>query len=89
MARKTVNVADLVESCNKTLKTHTGDRMYRLAVQVFLEDILHQTGNYKGFRYLLRDEVPLGEEPGIHYENGMPLPYPQRFENTDSTRVQY
>lgn len=87
--RKTIEVKNVLEICNGILKNSTQTEDFRSGVMVLLEHILHETENYKGFRYLRKDEVPEGELPGIHYENGQILPYPERFYNTDSTRVQY
>jgi len=89
MARKTIDVEDLVNTVNHILRSHVGSAEKRQGMMNVVEYVLHKTGNYKGFRYLMSDEVPAGELPGIRYENGEILPYPARFENTDSTRVQY
>lgn len=50
-----------------------------------LEDVLHDTGNYNGFRYLGVDEVPKGEVPGIRWD----YPQPEQFNNTNSYRRKY
>ncbi len=63
---------------------------YRRALVVTLEDILHETGNYRGFRYLDQSEVPPDNKPGINVgPDGEQLPYEQRFGETDRTRVCY
>jgi hypothetical protein len=55
-----------------------------------LEYVLHESGNYRGFRYLLAAEVPAGAKPGVIYEGHLPHPdIEKRFANTDNTRVQY
>lgn len=58
MARKTINVATVVERANTFLAapdSFTIDgldpRSQRLGVCGLLESILHETGNYAGFRY--------------------------------------
>ena len=89
MARKTVKIADIVEMGNKILRSELGDQEFRSGVKMMVENILHETDNYAGFRMLTQEEVPAGQLPGINYHDGMPLPYPQRFYNTDSTRVQF
>jgi hypothetical protein len=89
MARKTVSVAKIVEMGNKILRSEFGDLEFRNGVKMMVENILHETGNYRGFRMLIQEEVPAGQLPGINYHDGMPLPYPQRFYNTDPTRVQF
>ena len=89
MPRKTVKIADIVEMGNKILRSDTSDQEFRNGVKLMLENILHETDNYVGFRMLTQEEVPAGQLPGINYHDGMPLPYPQRFYNTDPTRVQF
>jgi hypothetical protein len=89
MARKTVSVAKIVEMGNKILRSEFGDSEFRNGVKMMVENILHETDNYVGFRMLTQEEVPAGQLPGINYHDGMPLPYPQRFYNTDPTRVQF
>ena len=88
MARKTFNVADFKELVNNTLAT-TGESelQYRCGIIAALEHVLHETGNYRGFRYLSKDEVLHGR-PGINspIEN---LSMEGRFTNTDSTRRYY
>jgi hypothetical protein len=63
--RKTFPVADIVANANNYFANAKGTRDARLTLQVFVADVLHKTGNYKGFRYLEAKEVPAGELPGI------------------------
>lgn len=53
MKRKTVDVAYLKTFANNVL---AGDDLtqkeVRLGVSVMLEEVLHRSGNYKGFRYI-------------------------------------
>jgi len=88
MAKKTFNVNEFRVLVNNTLATTgEGEMQYRHGIIDALEHVLHETGNYKGFRYLSKDEVPWGI-PGI---NGPieDLSYEERFANTDSTRREY
>jgi len=88
MARKTFNVDQFKELVNNTLASTTENEVqYRHGIIAALEHILHDTGNYKGYRYLTVAEVPYGL-PGI---NGPieDLSYEERFANTDSTRRAY
>lgn len=88
--RKTVKVDDLVEQANQMLRVSTCKPEVRQGIINFLEHFLWETGNYKGFRYLLQEEVPEGEKPGVVYEGGLPhWNYELRFKDTDCTRVQY
>ena len=86
--RKTFNVSDILDVVNGICKDSAPDRSdVRQGAMNVLEHILHESGNYQGFRYLLQDECT--GQPGCRYKDGQLLPYPERFENTDKTRVQY
>lgn len=87
--RKTIDVKYLVATVNEALRVSATDHKTRLGMIVLLENVLHETGNYRGYRYLTISEVPDGHKPGVQYCLGEPLPYPDRFYNTDSTRIQY
>lgn len=89
--RKTVQIEKIIEMGNRILRSDMGNQEFRSGVKIMLENILTESGNYRGFVYLRQIAVPPGELPGIHYENesGTPLPYPERFQNTDPTRVQF
>lgn len=86
MARKTFNVDDLKSKINAMLANSlvTADR--REGFIAILEDVLHETDNYLGYRYLTVKEVPEGHQPGIRYEDGSPT---HSFDDCDSTRRQY
>ena len=88
MSRKTFNVSELVDLVNGICKDSDTSRAdVRQGAMNVLESVLHQSGNYKGFRYLLAEETT--GQPGVNYKDGRLLDYPARFENTDRTRVQY
>ena len=97
--RKTISVAEVRNTVNAILKDAAYDddkhRQYRMGMCLLLEDILHKTGNYKGYRYLLENEVPDNCSPGVNYEvnaKGHFVPcedYTARFFNTDETRRCY
>lgn len=82
MARKTVTVDYIREMTNSMLANGKGTAQERKAVMIFLEDILHKTGNYKGFYYLGVDSVPEGHLPGRNETGDI-------FANCDKTRVHY
>lgn len=90
MSRKTIEVSKLVDIVNGMCKNGSAqNKGERQGAMLLLEQVLHDTGNYKGFRSLLKEEVADGN-PGINYLNGLPHPdYKERFANTDSTRVMY
>ena len=92
--KKTFNVDAFRKSVNHTLAISTCSADMRKGMIVMLEEILHQTGSYKGFQYLMQGQVVAGEKPGI-YVNFTGLiestPVDERFDPalTDSTRVRY
>jgi hypothetical protein len=66
MPRKTIDIETLRKAVNTALATDTHNkREHRLGAAQTLEYALHATDNYRGFRYLTRDEVPAGAVPGI------------------------
>lgn len=85
--RKTVSVESVRETANNMFRTGVGSSELRLGVIVLLEEILHQTGNYNGFRYLFEDEVPEHCLPGINSGDGKSAE--EKFANTDGTRRFY
>jgi len=89
VGRKTYSVEALVELVNGIYKDSSPGRAdVRQGAMNVLEAVLHQTGNYKGFCYLLKGEC--SGNPGINYNGQGPLSdYEVRFKDTDRTRVQY
>lgn len=61
--RKTVAVTEAVAVANRMLANSTGTG--RQGIIVLIETLLHESGNYRGFRYLEAHEVPAGQLPGI------------------------
>lgn len=89
MVRKTFNVDRLIVMVNGICKDSAPESQdIRQGAMNVLEAVLHETGNYRGFRYLLEDECE--GNPGVRYLGGVPHPdYELRFKDTDRTRVQY
>lgn len=89
MARKTVTIEFLINMTNDICQLSDPDRQQiRQGAMNLLETALHSTGNYRGFRYLLKDECR--GNPGINYLDNLPHPdYLLRFVDTDPTRVAY
>ena len=94
--RKTIEVEKVKDMANRALvasmrwsnedgKYVAVDRYWRQGVMLVVEQVLMESDNYKGFGYLSEDDVPKGELPGIRLNNQIP----DRFENTDNTRVRY
>jgi hypothetical protein len=92
--RKTFDVDEYRTMINQSLAISTCSADMRKGMIVMLEEILHQTGNYKGFQYLMQGQVAAGERPGIFVNfTGLieSTPVDERFDPalTDSTRVWY
>ena len=90
MSRKTIKVETVIDWANNYLaRTDDQHRERRLGVIVMLDTILHETENYQGFRHITNLETD--HTPGVRYDEntGKLLNYPDRFENTDTTRVQH
>lgn len=87
--RKTFNVSELVDMVNGICKDSAPDLVdRRQGAMNVLEAVLHQTGNYRGFGYLLKGECD--GNPGVNYLGNLPHPnYDLRFKDTDRTRVMY
>jgi len=86
--RKTIEIKTLIEyvnAFNLTSEDYMQDE--RQGKNEMLEMVLHQTGNYNGFRYLATNELfSEAMKPGIREQlfDGT-----WNFEDTDSTRVIY
>ena len=63
--RKTFNVEEFKNSINWRLENCFIVDAGLVELCLTLEDVLHATGNYSGFRYLLEVEVPKDCKPGI------------------------
>jgi len=91
--RRTFDVAQFTIDINKCLVMSAKvSPDHRTGLMTALEHLLHQTGNYRGFRYLTVNEVPPGERPGININpiDGEILDDMEaKFANTDHTRVAY
>jgi hypothetical protein len=89
--RKTIPVTLLIDQVNEMLANGHSNLSERFGMIQVLEKMLFATGNYRGYRYLSKREVPPGKQPGINLtDTGEPLPdLLERFINTDGTRVEY
>jgi hypothetical protein len=85
--RKTVSVEALTEQANYLLANDKHGPEHRFGVMALIETVLHDTGNYRGFRYLEISEVPKGCLPGINA--GPAVSCTQKFEYTDTTRIRF
>ena len=76
MKRKTIPVEDIREQANRFFLNSCNDfSAQRKALQSFVSDILMQTGNYRGFGYLTKDDVKEGSTFGIDRTN-LPVTFP-------------
>ena len=92
-SRKTIAVESIKNRVNSMLLHSSDSNQYtRDTMITFLENVLMETGNYKGFRYLIEEDMEKSEYgiiPGRHFPTGVELTIDQQFANTDCTRVQY
>lgn len=66
--RKTIPIVRLIGHANKFLKYSENEMSdARLCMRHFISSILHETGNYKGFRYLVEKDMEKGKTFGIKY----------------------
>ncbi len=95
MSKKTINVEYVKQKVNISLKNSLDEycpKAQRQGMINVLEMILHESGNYKGFRYLLLTEVPETALPGMVVNGTVEsIPLEIRFKegDVDSTRVEY
>ncbi len=95
MSRKTCSVEHVKNQVNISLKNSSDSycpKAQRQGMMNVLEMILHESGNYRGFRYLLLHEVPEAALPGMVVNGTVEnTPFEVRFaEGTvDKTRVEY
>ena len=61
-ARKTIEVGTLLRRVNFFLASENSTADEREVMCTFIEGVLHDTGNYRGFRYI---EGPDGEVDGL------------------------
>ena len=87
--RKTFCVEEFKQSINRMLAGSVISPEERKSMIIILEDVLMQTGNYNGFRYLNEKEVPVGHKAGINISEYFQPTHEELFGNTDNTRVCY
>ena len=94
--RKTFDVAAFKDHANNVLQFSKTTPDIRMGICLALEELLHESGNYKGYGHLKKNDVPSGQLPGVNVdEEGKVLPYDpehgdnRRFANCDDTRRYY
>ena len=92
MGRKTFSVENMRLEVNERLRRSVCPAEARQGLCDALEYVLHASGNYRGFRYLWKHDVPTGHLPGI-VVNGLieTTPPELRFAKgtVDETRREY
>ncbi len=88
-SKKTIKVDTCRTLINQQLASSTDSPDYRLGLMHILENMLHLTGNYNGFRYLDQREVPDNHLPGIRWTKDVLGNVDPSFHDTDNTRVFY
>lgn len=93
MARKTADIERLKEMANGVL-LHTPDDqdVGRVHIQLFIESVLMEAGQYNGFKYLTPRDMFYSDNGTSYGINPAPEYAPDgwdRFEGTDHTRVKY
>jgi hypothetical protein len=92
--RKTIEVELVKKLVNDMLEFSAYDddrhQQFRFGAITLLEEILHITGNYKGYGYLTQEDLLPDCRPGVNYLNGVPHPdYEERFKDVDNSRRVY
>lgn len=89
MARKTIDVEYMKKFVNDFLLNSADEQtIKRQAYCTIIEEVLHQTGNYKGFNYLTRIDMGTSEHGttvGIVYD----VDHPLTGTVSDPTRIYY
>jgi hypothetical protein len=86
-SKKTVTVQSIKERVNKfNIISPDDSRERRITLSCFLESILHETGNYRGFNYLDKKEM---EKAGLSFGVYRAESGDWAFDGTDDSRVFY
>ncbi len=81
--RATIHLADLKTKANAVFRTSENDYADgRRHIQSFVESVLLDAGQYKGFGYLSANKVAPGKTFGIGWEAGAPIFH-------DQTRIEF
>lgn len=89
MPRKTIKVEQIKDLVNQSLANSVDGNyitpQWRFGLCFMLEQILHDTDNYKGYWALRENEVPLGQKPGIIFDESSD----QNHQYPDDSRRRY
>lgn len=85
MRRQTVKIAELKAEANKVFRESRDEyKVQRRAIQSFVDSLLMDAGQYKGFNYLPADKSLPGNSIGIAYERADGTPH-----FPDETRIEF
>ena len=65
-SKKTASVAKLLHMANTYLASPDSSRDARVAIAGFIEGVLHETGNYRGFAVKEGAEIPIYSKDSPH-----------------------
>jgi hypothetical protein len=75
-ARKTVEITTIREKANAFFANSKNELAgERKTLQMFVADLLMNTGNYRGFNYLEKHHVVLGQSFGVDHSSVPPVFY--------------
>lgn len=90
--RKTIPVEAIKDAINNRLAFGGLNKLQRLTLIMFADDLLMSHGAYHGYQHLRKDQVPEGEKPGINAVIGqstMDMSNEEKFNDTDDTRIYF
>ena len=88
-ARKTISIETLKKLTNSMSRFSTCSPEARQGYQALMNQALHETGNYKGFRYFTQADVGENQLPGINDVDMQTASMHQKFDGTDSSRIYF
>ena len=75
-ARKTIEVNYLKDKANAFFANSKNEMAEeRKCLQMFVSDLLMKSGNYRGFNYLQKHDVVLGQSFGVDHSSVPPVFY--------------
>lgn len=95
MKKKTISIKELVDRANRVFKYSADEyKQGREALYLFINSILMDTGNYRGFAYIEKEDMQKVAEElkscnfiKIPSSYGIDSSKENRFENADDSRI--
>ena len=88
-ARKTISVASLLFKTNFRNRFGTTSPEVRKGMNLVMDGVLVETGNYMGYSYCYPQNVPPGCAPGINDVDMRTATMEEKFDGTDPTRITF